>query len=115
QEQSAWLRHSIGLKGCSASGTQAAAGGLAEVGAPDVVVGLREGGAQAFSPDDVVGRIDDAVLVVVAGDAGTRNRKNAGGVKLTRIPRESAGERGKLQRCKRAAQRGPIQNIERVT
>jgi hypothetical protein len=48
-------------------GTRSAAGRLAEVCPPDVVVVLRICRAEAFVPDDLVGRIDDAVVVVVAG------------------------------------------------
>src|SRR5262249_32259640 len=47
---------------------------LAEVGAPSVVIGLREGGAEPFAPHDVVGRIDGAIPVVIArGGSGRDN------------------------------------------
>jgi hypothetical protein len=40
---------------------------LAEVGAPNVIVGLSVYRAEALAPHDTVGRVDDAVVVVVAG------------------------------------------------
>ena len=39
---------------------------MAEVSAPDVVIAVREDRTQAVAPDGVVGRVDDAVVVVVA-------------------------------------------------
>src|SRR6476620_631934 len=61
-------------------GTRAAAGGLAEVSTPDIIValvdlivGVAVGGesdaglAKSLAPHDVVGRVDDAISVVIAG------------------------------------------------
>src|SRR5450631_3081756 len=61
-QHSRWLGH-----GRTRTGTGAAASGLAEVGPPYVVVRLRVLSAQPVSPDGVVRRVDDAVVVVVAG------------------------------------------------
>jgi hypothetical protein len=102
----------------------AAAGGLAEVGSP--LVGMRRADRAAdwivwqhigrvviVPPHDVVGRIDRAVLVVIAGYE-TRHCGEchfAGGVQLGKIPSERTGN------VERAGgyDAGPIEQIDRTT
>ena len=72
---------------------------MAEMGAPDVVVALGHAGGrivgkcdrliQVVAPYRVVGRVDNAVVVVVAGDAGGDYAEHAGGIKLAGVPREA--------------------------
>ena len=91
------FRNGIG----KASGARAAAGGLAEVGAPVGVVILRVGRAKAFSPFDVIGCIDGAVLVVVACNAsGGQDGNHARRVELRNVPSETRGQRRQAERRK---------------
>ena len=48
--------------------------GAAEVGTPEVVIGECVRGVRAIAPDDVVGGVDDTVVVEVAGDGRERRR-----------------------------------------
>ena len=107
-----------------ASGTRAAAGHVAEVGAPGVeleradraavgIVGERGRRAGVFAPHDVVGGVDFAVVVVVAGEAGASYAQHAGGVELRSVPAQ-AGEGGQLQRVECATRGAPIEEIERL-
>src|SRR5687768_13104849 len=73
QSECCWLGH--GDRQRLGGGTQrvpgrTAADRLPKVSAPHVVVGLGVGRSQSLTPHDVVGGIDDAVLVVVAGQRG---------------------------------------------
>lgn len=61
------------------------------MGSPDGVVGGGVGGAESVAPDYVVGGVDDAVVVEVAGE---RDAEDAVGVELRGIPFELAGEGG---------------------
>ena len=51
-------------------------------------------GALIFAPYDVVGRVNAAVVVVIARQTGRNNTEHAAGVKLTRVPSETAAKRG---------------------
>ena len=87
---------------------RAAAGRLAEVGAPRVVPGRR---AVGLAPHDVVGGVDHAVVVEVAGNRRQGcERHFAGRVQLGEIPGVRAGN------GERAGGRdaGPIEEVDRA-
>jgi hypothetical protein len=86
---------------------------LAEVGAPDIVVAVFDyavvvsiGGecgaelAQLFSPDNIIGRVDDSVAVVVACDV---HDERAVDIKLRRVLHRAGAERGQVNRIECAA------------
>ena len=63
QQKRCWFGNS-GIR----ADTRAAAGGLSEVGAPEVVIVLCRRNTNAFAPDNIVRRVDCAIVVEIAGD-----------------------------------------------
>src|SRR5437870_2163243 len=77
QQKGRWFRDSS-TGGASGTRCRAAAGRLAEMGTPDVVIGLGVDGAEILSPHDIVGGIDDAIVVVIAGQRHSHDPNLAG-------------------------------------
>ena len=103
------------VAGAAGSGTVAFAlateplpDGLAEVGAPGVVAGRCS--AAGLAPDDVVGGVDGAVVVEVAGQTRHGGERHfAGGVEIGEVPGVGAGN-GERAGGRHA---GPIEQVDR--
>ena len=78
------------------------------------IVGQRDRGVVTLAPHDVIGRVDDAVVVVVAGQTRSNDAEHAGRVKLSRVPSESAGKSRQLDRREGAAESAPVEDVERI-
>ena len=81
QGESRWLRYSCTRR----LSVRAAASGLVELGTPGVVVGLCVRVSQALAPDDVVTRINKAIIIEVAGQRGTHDLKYQGAGNLAQV------------------------------
>ncbi len=75
------------------------------------IVGQRVRRAMVLTPDNIVGRIRDAIVAVIARHAGRNDRDRAGRIKLRSVPSQARQQRRQAGRDERSANSAQIQNM----